>query len=260
MLKFGPDIEREHALWKTHMAVGRIAYEDGYYSASIRNYLSALASAEILNLVDEYKSQTLLGLARSYVEVGQYSQAEKLYRSVLQMDELAANQYDLSIDLNDLAVLYCRTGKDEKAEELLRQSLAIFESAGDADALDLATTLKNLAHVCCKQNRFADSEKYIHKAFTLCDTGALRRTKLAAEIFVVKSLIAAKQGLLAEAEDLIQQAIPILELVTGGEHPQLADFLDLAAEILRKEGLPDQALPLVERANAIRLRVKIIDR
>jgi hypothetical protein len=68
-----------------------------------------------------------------------------------------------------------------------------------------------------------------------------------------------KKGCFGQAEELIERAISSFELLTGGQHPELADFLDIAANIFCFEHVQAKADELTARAKSIRNHVKAMD-
>jgi hypothetical protein len=73
------------------------------------------------------------------------------------------------------------------------------------------------------------------------------------------AILAECQHCYAQAEEYVEQAIPIIELLTGGEHPELADSLDLAANVMQQTGFLEKARSLAERAKAMRRHLKQVD-
>jgi tetratricopeptide (TPR) repeat protein len=230
-----------------------MAYENGYYTAARRNYHVALETAQKLGLPDELLCENLLGLAKTHFEQGDFSEAERLYKRVLAIDESICEQddYSLANDLTDLAKLYIKTGNTGAAEPLLSRSLAILGNLAPKRQLDLAQVLKYMGMVCCEDNRLLEAQRYLTKALAIADTFKHDR-KLFAEILASMAIIAVKQGRLKDAEDCVQQAISVCEVATGGRHPEVADFLELAADILKVDGLQIEAQIMRERADAIR--------
>ncbi len=253
------DQRKTRSKWEMHLEAGRMAYEAGYFVAASRNYQHALVLAEELSLCDELLAKNLFGLAECYFELQNFAKAEELYKRALHIDESAcnANEQNCANDLNDLAKLYLKVGNPSTAEMLRSLSLTISEQLGKNHQVDLATTLKNLGVACLEQYRLDEAHRYLTKAFVINDM--LRNKRLSAEILVDMAKLEAKSGNVKEAHDLIQQAIAIFEIATGGRHPQLADFLEVGAQIMVNEGLSDQAQLMQERAQTIREQVRQLD-
>lgn len=246
--------------WRMHIAVAQMAYEKGLFSAAARNFLSAIATAKSLHLPDQDLSIGLVGLAKCYCELGNFKEAESLYSRVLEIDHstLSAKCNTLAEDLHALAKVYLRTNRLGEAEALL-QKAALMLTAVDPHCLQLAAVEKSLAYIYCQQGRLQDADRLINHALALADTRAGRQDKVFAEVLIVLALLEAKKGRMKEAEELIERAIASFELLTGGCHPELAKFLELAAEFFIHENVPSKVVELTNRARAMRMQIKLID-
>jgi len=70
-----------------------------------------------------------------------------------------------------------------------------------------------------------EAEQYLNRSYQLFDTGSLKHTKLyVPKCLMSMAALAIKQGRHDDADQLIQSGIETLELVTGGEHPEVAEF------------------------------------
>ena len=89
---------------------------------------------------------SLNNLAELYREMGDYAEAEPLYRRALEIGRSPGRgppRY--AISLNNLAALYQAMGDYANAEPLYRHALAICEKTLDPDHPYTATSLENLA-------------------------------------------------------------------------------------------------------------------
>jgi tetratricopeptide (TPR) repeat protein len=245
---------------RMHIAAAQMAYQKGLYSTALRNYNFAMMSAEQLGLQDEDLSDGLLGLAKCNCELGNYSRAETLYKRVLGIDQstLSASCTELAIDLNDLARLYLKTSRFDAAEELLVKAEALLTDS-DPHALELAAVKKNRAYICCQRDNLKEAAVLVKDAQLICDTTSGRQTKVYAEVLVVLALVEAKKGCYDQSESLIEKAIASFELLTGGQHPELADFLDIAANLFSMDHVQAKAEQLTARAKEIRKHVREMD-
>ena len=129
----------------------------------------------------------------------------------------------------------------------------------DVQSINLAAAEKSLGYIYCQAGKLDKAERTMQHALSICDTSAGRQTAVYAEALIVQGLIAVKRNRLTEAEDLIERAIASFELLTGGEHPELAKFLDLAAEIFGSENAQSKVKELTDRAKSIRSRINARD-
>lgn len=248
--------------WQTHMAVGRMAYERGLYAAAIRNYRCALKMSGQLELGPAELVENLLGLATSDCKTGLASGTDDIYKRVLEIEErISAIEYDdLATHLNCLAVIYRQIDRLSEAEATLQKALKIAERQRISSPATIATIVKNLAQVFFEKGELSTAQKYITNALSICDTRSSHQTMLFAEILVTMTMIAARQGRYEEARQLIEQAIEVVELLTGGMHPDLADLLELAADMVEEDGDAEGANSLTGRVASIRRRLREIDR
>jgi len=249
--------------WTTHIELARMAYERGLYLAASRHYIRGLTAAESLGMKDEDLVEAHLGMAKCFCELGRFSEAEELYKHVLKIDQTALQSkcLSLAVDYNDLAKLYLKTDQFAQAEELLNKSLAITAGLTGNNKELVAEAEKDLAHLYYKRDLLPEATQHIERAYTICDTtNKLRDTKLFSEVLLIMGLLEAKKGLFNDAEEHIEKAITNFEFITGGQHPELADFLDIAADLFQLENLPDKAMELKERASSIRKRIRKLDR
>jgi tetratricopeptide (TPR) repeat protein len=252
------DKQQPLANWQMHMAAGHMAYENGYFCAATRNYQKALNLAEENALPDDLLLNNLLGLGQCAFGQGNFAVAESLYKRSMQMAEGASilESHALGVIYNNLAQLYIKIGQISAADVLLQKSLAIFENVGSASQADLAATLRTIGEEYLETNRLDDSEKYLSMALSSSDS--LKNTWLTAQILADLARLQFKRGHTKEGLELIEQAISILELITGGEHPALANMLE--ADVMLEEGLTDSATAMRERADAMRKQIRKMDR
>jgi hypothetical protein len=164
----------------------------------------------------------------------------------------------VAIDFSDLASLYLRSGRLGEAQELLVKADMLLSEI-DPHSLELATVKKNLAYIYCQRDNLKEATVRIKDAQLICDTTSGRQTKVYAEVLIVLALVEAKKGCCEIAEALIETAIASFELLTGGQHPELADFLDIAANFFRMEHVQTKVDQLTARAKEIRKHVREMD-
>jgi len=240
------------------MSVARMAYERGLYAAAIRNYNNALAIGEQLKLSLQDLAQNTLGRAICHYRLGNFVEAEQLYKDVLEMDKRLFGSEDLK-DLEDLSSLYRKTGKLPESEKLLQTALKIAQ-VSPCNPGDLASILKDLAQTYCEQGKLAEADACVRRACAIYESTTSRKTKLYAEILMTIASLSVRQSRCAEAAQFVREATQIMELITGGEHPDLAELLESASNIMREAGFAEEANSLSERTMAIRRHLKALDR
>ena len=103
--------------------------------------------------------------------LGRHDEAETLLLEVLATFERihGPDDYEVAINLNNLAVIYQRRGELGPAEEMYRRALQIKETELGAGHPELATTLNNLAVTCRSLGRHEEAEQCYRKAVTILE-------------------------------------------------------------------------------------------
>jgi len=81
-----------------------------------------------------------------------------------------AEQLDAAQGVNNLAVLYLKTGRLKEAEPLLLRVLEIREKTPSKDHREVAESLNNLAELYRAQGRYPDAEPLYRRAITIWET------------------------------------------------------------------------------------------
>jgi len=112
--------------------------------------------------------------------MGNYEQAESLYRQALEIDKTTIGPLHPSyiVDLNNLGYLYSKLGDFAKAEPLYRQALQIRLKVLGPNHPDTATSLNNLAWLYRAMGNYAKAEPMYRRAL-LSSRGFLERTAMA---------------------------------------------------------------------------------
>jgi len=126
----------------------------------------------LMALLDDYhgddattsaaRSNVQYKLGDIYGELGQYAQAEQLYRQSLAAKEALGDRRGVAVTQHALANLSRLRGDYAQAEQLYHQSLATAEALGDR--YGLAVTLYNLAFLREEQERFAEAVELLTKS------------------------------------------------------------------------------------------------
>ena len=97
------------------------------------------------------------------------AEAEPLFRRALAIDEknLAPDDHEVAIRLNNLAELLRSTNRLAEAEPLFRRALAIDEKSLGPDHPYVAIRLSNLAELFCDTNRQAEAEPLHRRALAI---------------------------------------------------------------------------------------------
>ena len=182
-----------------------------------------------------------------------HTQAERLYRRVLTIDEtrLGSDNPDVAVHLNNLAELLRATNRLAEAEPLHRRALAIQEAKFGLDHPVVAVLLYNLAESLKATGRPAEAEPLYRRALTITEaTLGPDHPNLAIRLHSLAGLLH-DTGRLAKAEPLMRRALAITEATFGPNHPDVAIRLNNLAQLLQVTNRLPEAEPLMRKALAI---------
>lgn len=107
----------------------------------------------------------LSNLALLFQHVGKYPEAEALYLSMEK--KLGKNNPDYASMLNNQAALYLVMGKEDKVEDLLRKSIAIYKSNFGEENPAYAKALSDLGNFYRYKERYAEADAQLERALTV---------------------------------------------------------------------------------------------
>jgi len=193
-------------------------------------------------------------LATIYREQEKYAQAEPRYLRALAIreKELPPGHLDIAYSLNALATNYAFQEMFDQAESLNMRALAIFERVRGPDHPDVALCLTCLSDSYYYRKNYDQVKRANQRALTIYErVGAVEQPNAAR---AMGNLAAAceEEGDYVLAEHLSLRALTIMESALGSEHRELYAFVWQYAQILRKMGREQEAIPLEARAWSIR--------
>jgi CHAT domain-containing protein/Tfp pilus assembly protein PilF len=235
--------------------------EIGSYSQAEALYRRTLAVREkIAGAEHPDTASSLNNLAMLYVRMGAYRQAQPLYERALSIKEknLGPEHPDTANSINNLAILYARIGDNTQAESFFRRSLAIRQKALGADHPSTISSVGNLAEIYHRIGAYTEAETLLRRVVD-AQTKALdpENPDIAGSIYNLAELYT-DTGQFAKAELLFQRALEIRKKALGPEHPLTIETLAALGTLRWAEGKPDEALPLLHRAQIA--QAKNIDR
>ena len=201
-------------------------------------------------------ANSLGNLASLYQAQGKYAEAEPLYQRALDIREkaLGSEHPDVANSLNSLASLYQDQGKYAEALPLYQRALTIQEQILGGDHPDVATCLINIGGIYYNQGKYVWAEQNLQRALAIQKKTLGSNHPDQAKTLYNLAVLYGQQGKYDKAKPLFRQALIIYEKALGPEHPDLATFLENYARMLRRARLTREAIPLEERAKAIRIK------
>ena len=194
-------------------------------------------------------------LAKLHYEAGAYPDAERFFRSALDLDQKGRDQAVVAADFTDLALLLWTTGKSDEAEQLLSRALAIREALLGPDHPDTAATLTIFALLCKTRGRYPEAEQFARRGLAIREKALGPESVETANSLNTLALIPEVLGRYSEAEALYRRALAIYEKALGPEAPNTAEVLNNLALLLKTTGRFVEAESLYRRALAIREKV-----
>lgn len=186
------------------------------------------------------------GLARLLVLMGEYSDAERLYREAI---AATADPLELAYLRNGLAILHDELGNYPEAQDLYERALASAQEVR-TDHPIIASVLNNLGYLHQSISDYAAAKEYYERALELHVTrgDSLQAASTMANIAEVYRLEHAYD----EAESALARALNTRQRILGPDHTFVAACLGDLGEIYLETGRADRARPLFERALRIR--------
>ena len=176
-------------------------------------------------------------------------------------NELEPDHPDIAVILNCLGTQYFAMGQFEQAEPLYKRALANAEKALESNDLFIGVCLNNLAEAYDAQGKSEQTEGMYLRALSITERSvdADSRTDKSNLAIILTNLASwyARQSSYEQAEQLYERAIEIWEDETGllfPDPPKAALSFDGLAELYRKTGREKQALVLEKRAAKIKAR------
>ncbi|MGD0131048.1 MAG: tetratricopeptide repeat protein [Bryobacteraceae bacterium] len=265
LARAGREAEAEQ-LYRAALGAG---YEDDLARAKIANNLAALyqredrfREAEVMyrcalqwrqkHLAAESVevAYSLNNLADVYRAEGRDWEARNLMETALRtLQQFNADAPGLPSVLNNLAILRCRFGEVDQAEDLLRTALRSYDWNPDTASREYGVTLNNLGKVLETKNDFLAARPLYEQAIGIFERlGAPARKDLASAL--------ANTGVLYQrldrTEDARQAEQRALELLRPtGDAVLRAQVLRNLGNIVARTGSPVDALPYFEQSLSI---------
>jgi serine/threonine protein kinase/Flp pilus assembly protein TadD len=194
------------------------------------------------------QSEMLDLIAQMYVELGEFTRAEDLFRRALEMRRslYAEPSSELAGTLDRLGDVLRRTGRYDEAEPLLYESIEIARLVGDSALESDAYT--DLGHSLIGRGDYAGSEAAYENAL------AIRRAHYGAThertAIALHNLALALEELerVEAAESLYLQSLDIARTVFDPGHSQIALTLTTLGRLYAVNGELDKAEPLLREA------------
>ncbi len=248
--------------WKTRIAVGRMAFDAGFYSQAARHFRTALGLLKEESPQPELLSINLISLAKALSCSGNYPEAEKLINEALQIDTAHPdNLLQLTRDYLELSSINWKQHRPEQSEAYARKAFDLLSSLKKQEREKhgpaIARALKLLAIIKDENNQYDEGLKLIDQALTILEHSSQgTRSEAYGEALMVKVMLLIDKGEIEEVESMLDDAIELVELNKGQFHPQLARIMAILAEHTKTAGKENLAHQLEKHTKDMKDKYK----
>jgi tetratricopeptide (TPR) repeat protein len=200
-------------------------------------------------------------LGHAYYTRGAYVEARKHYD--LQFAMLTATRTpdhpDLAAALGNMGMLSTVAGDSEGAEEMLRRSLALYESGYGPGHVETSQALYNLAVLLEMRKKYDEALPLAERALVILRAELGPEHPRALSQTAVQGRILSALGRNDEARRVLVDAVATIDRTLGPEHDALLYPLGVLMELEQSEGNDEAALAAATRAHKVALRAGRID-
>jgi CHAT domain-containing protein/Tfp pilus assembly protein PilF len=185
---------------------------------------------EALQLIDtdlakqSSPAQTLLlenKKAETLIRRGRFDDAEKILSSCQQRSAQLNDRFITAITQSNLGFLRLNQGRNDLAEEALKQSLSEFDQAGKAEGLENAQALANLGLVYMSSGKYSQAEEQLQMALSIRQSKVKGTSELIAATYNDLGLVYSQINK-DKALDFYEKAMTIYKQLHGAEHNKIA--------------------------------------
>jgi TonB family protein len=194
---------------------------------------------------------SLITLGELKQKIGNYAEAEELFRSALRKVELEGAPDDPSIvpALSGLIANHVLGGSGDETEQLVERLSTIAQSVGDDP--DIVLVLNDLVRLCLNESAYEVAEPLLLCLLELKKSKGEERPEVAT---VLASLAVVRQALgqHESAEELWRRVVEIRERTLAPNHFAITSALEHLAASCAARGNVSEAIQLFQRAHTIR--------
>lgn len=189
-------------------------------------------------------------IATAYQWSGENVAGEDAYRRSLEANRRGRkNELNVAASLNNLGTFLAGLGRQEEAEQLLKQALALQEKVEGAASKSAVNSMNNLAMLYFRMGRLDEAQILATRARTRADESGSQYDYEAA--LKAEGLILQELGHFNEAEAALTKAYEVNLKRFGPEHLYTANSFGLLGNCLVKQKRYEEALQYLRRALAI---------
>ncbi len=201
---------------------------------SIKNYLDAYRIYRERDGEDCKELVSVTGnLGLAYYYNHDFKNAEKFQKISIEkrLKLYGDSSREYGVALNNLALVYNSTGREDEAIDLIKKSLEIKKAVPDKNVVEYLTGMRNLASMLSTNGRYteADSLYDIVEALTLKEFG--NDNEEFAEFLIKKANHLKRTGKLKEADSLFTTGLEMFKKYKGAANQQYLNGMESHAQV-----------------------------
>jgi tetratricopeptide (TPR) repeat protein len=224
------DAGRIALVWR---GLGMVDWELGRFAESENAHKNALVELERIGVNDSRVVLASADLLTFYVQTGQLGKAERFETGCRNAPWRDRSSTEVAWFLNAVAMLRCRQGRFDQAEDILTRALEM-EQRGVPDPILHVRLAANLGGVYFRTSRFDEAVRLLRRTV---DVERMRSGPRSPMLVIPLSNLATlykATGRYEEAAEALQQALAIVaDDAYGRNHPIRGEILSSYAQVLK---------------------------
>ncbi len=215
----------------------------GRYDESEKMYTKAYKVIERHD-VNDARFLPSMGLARLYLDLGRYQEAEELHRGEIERvprEHPGKDHVDTIAAMNDLAVVLTRQEDFDEAEHLFKKVWKVRREKWSDDHPDTLTTINYFGVLRREQQRYDEAESMLRQALEGRKSKLGNKHHACFESMHELAMLYKEQGDYNKSEPLLLEAIAGRRLNLGDTHPHTLESLKNLIEFYEAWGKPEKA-------------------
>jgi len=217
----------------------------GRYDESVKMYIEAQDVIERDDVdVTTFSPSPSMGLARLYMDLGRYQEAEELYRGEIERvprERPGKDHVDTIAAMNDLAVVLTRQEDFDEAEHLFKEVWKVRKEKWYDDHPDTLTTINDFGVLRREQQRYDEAESMLRQALEGRKSKLGKKHHACFESMHELAVLYKEQAQYEKAEPLLLEALEGRRLKLGDEHPHTLKSWHNLIELYESWGKPEKA-------------------
>jgi len=230
---------------------GQEAFLAGRYSDAERLLNKALTQAETDFLPEVQLARILSDVCITYLRQGRAEIALTTCRRAVEIQKTEKLPAVYAASLNNLAEVYRFMGHSRDAEKLYRSALDIYQSRFGKQDLRATEVLGNLALAYSDLGDNAHSEAALRECVATLEKARPHATRELSNALDQLGTLLRIERRYGPALPLLERGLALRVQALGPEHPLVAESLNHLGTLWYGRGRPQKALPLFERALSI---------